>query len=67
MIEEKSSIPARIKTLGYLVSTVSVILLGVVSWKSASADPMLMAALIGGMLASVIGMALRWFSYQLDK
>lgn len=59
--------PNAIKTAGYLVSTLSVVLLGIVSWKAAKESPMLMACLIGGMAASVLGMVLRWTSYQLDK
>lgn len=56
-----------IKTTGYLVSTVSVILLGIVSWKAASEQPVLMICLIVGMLASVVGMLLRWISYQVQE
>lgn len=63
---EKPKLPNIIKTLGYVVSTLSVMLLGLVSWKTASSDPLLFACLIGGMLASVAGMVLRWTSYQLD-
>ena len=56
-----------IKTSGYLISTVSVVLLGVVSWKKASEDPLLMACLLGGMATSVVGMFLRWLSYQIEE
>jgi hypothetical protein len=59
-----------LKTLGYLVSTLSVVLLGIVSWSTALAHPPLMACLVGGMAASVMGMGLRWLSYlheQLQK
>ena len=59
--------PHFIKTLGYLVSTVSVALLGIVSWKSASKDPLLAACLIVGMISSIVGMVLRWSSYALEK
>jgi hypothetical protein len=59
--------PNAIKTTGYLVSTLSVILLGIVSWKAAQESPVLMACLIGGVVASILGMVLRWTSYQLDK
>lgn len=55
------------KGAGYLVSTFSVILLGVVSWKSASEQPLLFACLILGMLASVAGMGLRWISHRLEQ
>jgi hypothetical protein len=59
--------PHFLKTLGYLISTVSVLLLGIVSWKSASQNPLLLACLIGGMVSSIIGMVLRWSSYALEK
>ena len=59
--------PAAIKTVGYLISSVSVMLLGMVSWKAASANPLLLACLLGGMALSVLGMILRWISYQLEE
>lgn len=59
--------PYTIKTSGYLVSTLSVILLGIPAWKNASTNPLLMLCLAGGMIASMAGMALRWWSYSLEK
>jgi len=59
--------PRTIKTTGYCISTVSVVLLGVVSWKTASQQPLLLAALIAGMLASTTGMLLRWMSYRMEE
>lgn len=56
-----------IKTAGYLVSTMSVLSLGVVSWKSASHNALLLICLIAGMAASIIGMLLRWISYQVQE
>ena len=56
-----------IKTAGYLISTVSVLLLGVVSWKKASEEPFLAACLIGGMATSILGMLLRWLSYEVEE
>jgi len=56
-----------IKSSGYLISTVSVVLLGVVSWKKASEDPMLMACLLGGVATSIVGMFLRWISYEIEE
>ena len=53
--------------LGYLVSAISVGLLGIVAWKSASQEPLLMLCLILGMLSSVVGMALRWISHRIDQ
>jgi len=55
------------KGLGYLVSTFSVILLGIVAWKGAKDDPLLLTCLIAGMLASVAGMGLRWLSHRLGE
>jgi len=59
--------PPTIKTLGYAVSTVSVILLGIVSAHSAREQPLLFACLLGGMATSMLGMFLRWLSYELEK
>jgi len=59
--------PAAIKSSGYLISSVSVMLLGAVSWKSASEKPVLLACLIAGMVLSVIGMIFRWVSYQMEE
>lgn len=54
------------KGLGYLVSAVSVMLLGLVAWQSASERPLLAACLIAGMALSVLGMALRWIAHNRD-
>jgi hypothetical protein len=61
------NIVSALKGLGYLVSTMSVILLGIVAWKSASEQPLLFACLILGMLASVTGMGLRWISHRIEQ
>ena len=58
--------PAQLKTVGYLISTVSVILLGAVGWSTVGDDAILRAALVLGVLASIAGMLLRWLSYQRD-
>jgi phosphatidylglycerophosphate synthase len=55
------------KAFGYLISTLSVILLGVVAWKSASEQPLLFACLILGMAASITGMGMRWISHRIDQ
>ena len=55
------------KGLGYLISTVSVVLLGIVAWQSASRDPLLLICLIGGMASSVLGMSLRWISHRIEQ
>ena len=59
--------PLAIKTGGYLVSAVSVVLLAIVAWPGASKDPVLVAALIAGAATSVTGMALRWLSYWIEE
>ena len=61
------NIVSALKGLGYLVSTLSVILLGIVAWKSASEQPLLFACLVLGMLASVTGMGLRWISHRIEQ
>jgi hypothetical protein len=58
---------SALKGLGYLVSTMSVILLGIVAWKGAKEEPLLFACLIAGMVASVAGMGLRWLSHLLSE
>lgn len=59
--------PAAIKTLGYGISILSVLLLGVVSWHSAREQPLLFACLLGGIATSILGMFLRWLSYEVEK
>ncbi|MFC4293633.1 hypothetical protein ACFO0A_01025 [Novosphingobium tardum] len=58
---------SRLKAAGYLTSMVSVCLLGVVAWKSATKDPVLLACLIGGMITSLLGMELRWRSHRVQQ
>jgi hypothetical protein len=58
---------SALKGLGYLVSTVSVLLLGIVAWKGAQEQPLLFACLLAGMAASVAGMGLRWLSHRLSE
>jgi hypothetical protein len=56
-----------LKTMGYIISTLSVVLLGVVSWKAAAQDPILLDCLIAGMLLSAAGMLLRWLAYRAEQ
>jgi hypothetical protein len=63
----KVNIVSTLKGLGYLVSALSVVLLGIVGWKSASEQPLLFACLVIGMLASITGMALRWISHRVEQ
>jgi hypothetical protein len=53
---------ARLKTLGYLVSTLSVICLGVVAWDGAREKPLLFVLLLAGIATSIGGMLLRWIA-----
>jgi hypothetical protein len=57
--------PAAIKTVGYLVSCVSVARRGLVADPGAELAGLL-PALYAGMAASVAGMGLRWLSYELE-
>ena len=56
-----------LKGIGYLISTVSVMLLAIVSWSSASRSPLLIACLLGGAATSIVGMFCRWLSYEIEK
>ena len=40
------------------------LLLGTAAWKTAAQEPLLLLCLIGGMATSIIGMALRYYSYR---
>ena len=53
---------AELKGYGYLVSIVSVFLLAVPALKSAKESPLMAACLILGMVASIIGMGIRWLA-----
>ncbi len=56
-----------LKGLGYLISTVSVVLLGIVSWPKPD-EPQWKAIVLGlGMAVSVIGMGVRWLSHCHEK
>lgn len=58
--------PAVIKSIGYLISTLSVVLLGIAAWPGAR-DAHLLPLLVAGMAASCLGMACRWRSYQIEE
>ncbi|MCL6684552.1 hypothetical protein [Sphingomonas alba] len=56
-----------LKALGYLISTVSVILLGIVAWPKPD-EPQWKAVLVAiGMLTSIGGMGFRWLSHRKEK
>ena len=55
------------KGLGYLISTISVLMLGAVAWPRPGDPPHLAWLVIGGMAASILGMFLRYLSHRHDK
>jgi hypothetical protein len=55
-----------VKGFGYLISIMSVLLLGAGAFKGASQEPFLLLCLIAGMTTSIIGMGLRYWSYRRD-
>jgi hypothetical protein len=57
--------PDKIKTLGYLLSCVSVLLLGGAAYPGAQ-KAHLVLVLFAGMATSMLGMALRWASYEIE-
>lgn len=56
-----------LKTLGYGVSTASVLLLAVPSWKSATEQPILFLFLLAGIATAILGMFLRWLSFLREQ
>ena len=52
------------KGLGYLISTLSVFLLGVAAWPRAGDPPEQLWLVIGGMAASIAGMFVRCLSHR---
>jgi hypothetical protein len=55
------------KGLGYLISTVSVMLLGIVAWPKAGDPSWQAAVVIAGMSASIIGMFLRFLAHRKEQ
>lgn len=56
-----------LKLAGYLVSCVSVLCLGIVSWSGAADKPLMLALLLAGMGTSIVGMVIRFWSHVRDK
>jgi uncharacterized membrane protein YhhN len=52
------------KGLGYLISTLSVILLGIVAWPKPDEPQWKAALVLTGMTASMIGMFLRYLAHR---
>jgi hypothetical protein len=57
----------QVKGAGYLISSVSVLLLAVSPLKTAKDDPLLLFCLAGGVILSIVGMALRYLSHRRDQ
>ena len=57
---------SRLKGSGYLVSSISVFLLGIPALKSAKDEPAMLLVVIVGMALSILGMALRWRSHRVE-
>ncbi|HEX8311710.1 MAG TPA: hypothetical protein VF614_10355 [Chthoniobacteraceae bacterium] len=55
------------KGLGYLISVVSVLLIGVVAWPRPDEPDWKAGVLLVGIAASIIGMALRYLSYRKEQ
>ena len=56
-----------LKGVGYLISSVSVLFLGIVAWPGADEPQWHGAAIIVGMLLSIMGMGVRFMSHQQDR
>ena len=55
------------KGFGYLISTVSVVLLGLVAWPKPDEPTWKAAVLVAGMTASIVGMALRFLAHRKEQ
>ena len=55
------------KGAGYLVSSVSVLLLAVSPLKTAMDDPFLLFCIAAGVFLSIVGMILRYISHRRDR
>lgn len=53
--------------LGYLISIVSVVLLGVVAWPTPAEPRWHIPAILAGMALSILGMSLRWTASRQQK
>ena len=56
-----------LKGLGYLISSVSVLFLGIVAWPNPSEPPWHAVAVLLGMTLSVLGMGVRFMSHKQDR
>ena len=56
-----------IKGLGYIISIVSVLLIGAVAWPKPADPDWMRIALIAGMVTSIIGMGLRYIAHRKEQ
>ena len=56
-----------LKGIGYLISSVSVILLGIVAWPGPGEPPWHAIAVLVGMVLSILGMGVRFLSHRKDR
>jgi hypothetical protein len=56
-----------LKGLGYFISTISVLLLGIVAWPRSGEAEWLAVVVVLGMAASILGMGVRWLSHRKDR
>ena len=55
------------KLIGYSISSISVLMLGAAGWPGTEHAAWKLPALIGGMAASILGMACREYSHRQEK
>jgi hypothetical protein len=56
-----------LKGIGYLISSLSVLFLGIVAWPGPSDPPWHAPAVVAGMALSIIGMGARFMSHRQDR
>ena len=56
-----------LKGLGYLISSASVVSLGIVAWPGPDEPPWHAVAVLLGMVLSILGMGVRFMSHQKDR
>lgn len=55
------------KGVGYVISTMSVLLLGLAAWPQPGDPPEKMSLVVGGMAASIFGISVRYLSHRKDR
>jgi hypothetical protein len=55
-----------LKLSGYLVSTISVMILALVAWQTTETEGLRLLVILSALL-SVLGMVLRWVSFERDE